>query len=214
MTHEFFDDQGVDAGFAAGTAADFAELQVDPAPQGTADWVQQHFAGTAVQIKGIAAAPQLMHSKYVLRDAATVAAAVWTGSANFTDDAWTLQENNILSIESAPVAAAYLVDFEATWAAGKIKGTGAGDGGSATVLEFLVSWDFAPGDGKAIAAALVVLGQGVQSRTVIAAMVLTSHELGVIGGLNTDLITALGTDTSATLNADLQRLREAVTGLT
>ena len=162
---------------AAGTAADFAALAADPAPAGTADWVQQHFAGTEVQVKGIAAAPQLMHSKYVLRDAATPGGAVWTGSTNFTDDAWTLQENNILTAESPALAAAYLTDFEAMWTAGKIKGAGAGDGGTATITEFGVSWDFAPGDGKAIDAALVKLVQGTQSRIIIAAMVLTSHPL-------------------------------------
>ena len=96
---------------AAGTAADFAALAADPAPVGTAEWVQQHFAGTAVQVKGIAAAPQLMHSKYVLRDAATTSGAVWTGSTNFTDDAWTFQENNILTAASPALAAAYLTRF-------------------------------------------------------------------------------------------------------
>ncbi len=169
---------GYDAGKpAAGTAADFAALQADPAPEGTADWVQEHFSGTDVDIKGITASPQLMHSKYVLRDAATSAAAVWTGSTNFTDDAWTLQENNILTIQAPDLAAAYQQDFDSMWTTGSIRGTGAGDGGSTTVTEFGVSWDFAPGDGKAIDAALVRLVKGAGTRIVVAAMVLTSHPL-------------------------------------
>ena len=100
---------------AAGTATDFAALGADPAPIGTAQWVTEHFAGTAVQIKGIAAGRQLMHSKYVIRDAAAGSAAVWTGSMNFTDDAWTLQENNILTIESRKLARAFRTDFGQMW---------------------------------------------------------------------------------------------------
>jgi hypothetical protein len=83
---------------AAATAADFAVLQADPAPAGTAEWIREHFTGTAVQTKPIAAGGQLMHSKYVIRDAPvpnpgtpdlaapTGTSAVWTGSTNFTDD--------------------------------------------------------------------------------------------------------------------------------
>ena len=41
------------------TAADFATLGADPAPIGTGQRVAEHSAGTAVQIDGIAAAPQL-----------------------------------------------------------------------------------------------------------------------------------------------------------
>ena len=169
---------GYDAGKpAAGTAADFAALQADPAPPGTADWLRQHFTGTAVELTPIAAAPQLMHSKYVLRDAATPTAAVWTGSTNFTDDAWTVQENNIITVESTDLAAAYLKDFDAMWTAGNINGAGAGDGGTTTVTGFGVNWDFAPGDGKAIDAALVHLVGAARTRIVVAAMVLTSHPL-------------------------------------
>ena len=169
---------GYDVGKPAdATAAEFAALEADPAPEGTAQWVTEHFGATAVQIKGIAAAPQLMHSKYVVRDAATADAAVWTGSVNFTDDAWTLQENNILLAESSELAAAYTRDFDDMWSTGRIKGTGAGDHGTASIGEFGVTWDFAPGDGKAIDAALAALVKGATNRIVIAAMVLTSHPL-------------------------------------
>ena len=107
---------GHDAGKpAAGTAADFLALQADPAPVGTAVWVTGHFAGTGVQTKAIQAGSHLMHSKYVLRDAGAGTAAVWTGSTNFTDDAWTLQENNIITVASQSVAAAYRTDFDAMW---------------------------------------------------------------------------------------------------
>ena len=172
---------GYDAGKpVAGTAADFHALQADPAPVGTAVWVTGHFAGTAVQTKAIRAGSHLMHSKYVLRDAGVAGAAVWTGSTNFTDDAWTLQENNIITVASRPVAAAYRTDFDAMWATGSIAHTGAGDSGSTTVDPSgdgtaTVAWDFAPGDGAAIDAALVAAITAATNRIVVAAMVLTSH---------------------------------------
>lgn len=174
---------------AAGTATDFAALGADPAPIGTAQWVAEHFAGTAVQIRGIAAGRQLMHSKYVIRDAAAGSAAVWTGSMNFTDDAWTLQENNILTIESRKLARAFRTDFGQMWTTGKISGTGARDSGTTAVGDVEVSWDFSPGDGKAIDAALVSLVQAATTRIVIATMVLTSRTVltalaaAVTGGL-------------------------------
>src|SRR3954447_5945578 len=90
---------------AAADATTFAALQADPAPIGTGDWLHEHFDGTGVVIKPISAGGQLMHCKYVVRDAALARhAAVWTGSTNFTDDAWTRQENNIIKVVSHPTA--------------------------------------------------------------------------------------------------------------
>jgi phosphatidylserine/phosphatidylglycerophosphate/cardiolipin synthase-like enzyme len=42
----------------------------------------------------------LMHSKYILRDGLTADAAILAGSANFTTDAWALQDNNIVILEN------------------------------------------------------------------------------------------------------------------
>ena len=39
----------------------------------------------------------LMHHKYIVLDGGTPQAQVWTGSTNFTDESWALQENNILT---------------------------------------------------------------------------------------------------------------------
>jgi phosphatidylserine/phosphatidylglycerophosphate/cardiolipin synthase-like enzyme len=55
--------------------------------------------------------PDLMHHKYVIRDGATV----WTGSTNWTNDAWTREENVVVTVESPDLAARYLVDFEQLW---------------------------------------------------------------------------------------------------
>ena len=175
---------GYDAGKPAdGTAADFARLEADPAPAGTAQWVAEHFAGTGVQVRPITAGSHLMHSKYVVRDAPVAgtsadpagSSAVWTGSTNFTDDAWTRQENNIITVADAAMAAAYTVDFDEMWISGSSSGAGKGDAGSSMVDAGTVGWDFSPGDGPSIDAALAARIGAATDRIVIAAMVLTSH---------------------------------------
>jgi phosphatidylserine/phosphatidylglycerophosphate/cardiolipin synthase-like enzyme len=159
----------------------FTRLQADPAPPGTAEFVADHFAGTAVATMPITAGSQLMHEKYVVRDAARTSATVWTGSANFTDDAWTLQENNIVRLRSSTLADAYRADFDAMWASGAIAGTGRGLAGSTPIGDAGVAWDFAPGDGAAIDAALVAMVAAATQRVDVATMVLTSH--GVLAAL-------------------------------
>jgi phosphatidylserine/phosphatidylglycerophosphate/cardiolipin synthase-like enzyme len=159
------------------TASTFALMGADPAPTGTAQWVADHFGNTDVQIKAITApSGQLMHSKFVARDADVAAgtSAVWTGSTNWTDDAWTLQENNIILVASAVAAAAYRADFEQMWAGGSIKSTGTGGGGTTEVGVASVGWDFAPGDGTTIDAGLETAVASATERIVVAAMVLTS----------------------------------------
>src|SRR5689334_6501942 len=61
-----------------------------------------------IEAKPIAGVPDLMHHKYVVRDGETV----WTGSTNWTDDSWSRQENVIVIVESAGVAADFQLDFE------------------------------------------------------------------------------------------------------
>ena len=61
-----------------------------------------------VEAIAIAGVPDLMHHKYVVRDGK----AVWTGSMNWTDDSWSRQENIVAVVESAAVAAEFLLDFE------------------------------------------------------------------------------------------------------
>jgi phosphatidylserine/phosphatidylglycerophosphate/cardiolipin synthase-like enzyme len=169
----------------AQTTTAFAAVGGDPAPVGTHDWVTQHFGGTPVQTRAIKAAPQLMHSKYVVRDAPRngqaaghdATSAVWTGSTNFTDDAWTRQENNIIILPGADLAAGYQADFDQLWTTGSIKKTGAGDVGDTTVDGATVGWDFSPGDGPALDAGLVERIRGARERLIVAAMVLTSHDV-------------------------------------
>lgn len=64
---------------------------MDPAPSGTGAFVQS-LGYPWRRIAGL----KLMHNKYIARDVGLPSGAVWTGSTNFTDAAWTLQENNIV----------------------------------------------------------------------------------------------------------------------
>ncbi|HEY3089271.1 MAG TPA: phospholipase D-like domain-containing protein [Jatrophihabitantaceae bacterium] len=64
--------------------------------------------------------------------------------------------------------------------------TGAGDAGTATDTGATVGWEFAPGDGSGIDAALAEAIAAARNRIVLATMVLTSH--AVLSGL----VTALG----------------------
>ncbi len=75
----------------------------DPAPSGTGAFVQS-LGYPWRRIAGM----KLMHSKFILRDGQTV----WTGSANMTDDAFTLMENNVVEIDSQALANYYAEDFE------------------------------------------------------------------------------------------------------
>ena len=63
---------------------------------------------------------KLMHSKFVVRDQQ----AVWAGSANMTDDAFTLMENNIVEIDSQALANYYVQNFEDLWEKENFEHTG------------------------------------------------------------------------------------------
>lgn len=155
----------------------FAALGGDPAPLGTHEWVHTQFDGTLVELRPIDPGSQLMHDKYVIRDGATGAAVVWTGSTNFTDDAWTHQENNVITVAAADVAAGFERDFDQMWESGRITGSGAGDTGATTVGSTRVEWAFAPADGTTIESRYAELVRRARSRVVVASMVLTSRTI-------------------------------------
>jgi phosphatidylserine/phosphatidylglycerophosphate/cardiolipin synthase-like enzyme len=87
----------------------------DPAPTGTGAFVQS-LGYPWRRIAGM----KLMHSKYVVRDRQSV----WTGSANMTDDAFTLMENNIVEVDSPQLASYYRQNFEELWEKENFEHTG------------------------------------------------------------------------------------------
>jgi phosphatidylserine/phosphatidylglycerophosphate/cardiolipin synthase-like enzyme len=87
----------------------------DPAPAGTSAFVQS-LGYPWRRIVGM----KLMHNKFILRDGQSV----WTGSTNMTDDAFTLMENNIVTIDSKPLADYYAEEFEQLWESQNFDNTG------------------------------------------------------------------------------------------
>jgi phosphatidylserine/phosphatidylglycerophosphate/cardiolipin synthase-like enzyme len=117
--------------------------------------------------------PDLMHHKYVVRDHGTV----WTGSLNWTDDAWTREENLIAVVRSDVVAAAFERDFEEIWTKGVVQGTGEWDPPPATVGGaggVMVRTWFSPGRGRRLAHRIATaIGRAVR-RVRVASPVLTA----------------------------------------
>lgn len=80
------------------------------------DWAfVDRLRSAGVQIKPVPGVPDLMHHKYVVRDAGTDAAAVLTGSTNWTNDSWNREENVMFTIASGEVAADFAANFEGLW---------------------------------------------------------------------------------------------------
>ncbi len=76
--------------------------------------------GLEVPTRGIHDEGALMHHKYVVRDGQHV----WTGSTNWTDDAFAREENTIVRIDSAEIAAAYARNFDQLWERERIEPSG------------------------------------------------------------------------------------------
>jgi phosphatidylserine/phosphatidylglycerophosphate/cardiolipin synthase-like enzyme len=163
----------------------------DPAPTGTETFLQASLQ-PAVEAKAIAeesapaakvsdepivAGSQIMHNKYMIADAETEKAAVWMGSANFTVDAWALQDNNIVVFESRDLAAKYSQDFEELWKAENLRDTGKGDQGSVMVHGIEVHYAFAPAEGTAIRDLITTAVLAAKERIRVASMVTSSAEI-------------------------------------
>ena len=74
-----------------------------------------------VPTRAIAGIPDLMHHKFVVRDATDV----WSGSTNWTDDSWSRQENVIVRVLDAPaLARAFTLNLDELWARGSVEHTG------------------------------------------------------------------------------------------
>ncbi|MFT3698770.1 MAG: phospholipase D-like domain-containing protein [Kofleriaceae bacterium] len=161
----------------------------DPAPApNTSDFMTKNFpAGIQnLEVKPIAGT-HLMHNKYMVGDGE----AVWMGSLNFTSDAMTLQENNVLRMHSAELASHYTQDFEDLWKSGNIAKSGDNDYAQLVVGDTTVEVGFAPGDGSAVASMFVDAIKGAGTGTVwVSTMVLSS---GPILGALSDFLKVGGT---------------------
>jgi phosphatidylserine/phosphatidylglycerophosphate/cardiolipin synthase-like enzyme len=91
--------------------------------------------------------PDLMHHKYVVRDGATV----WTGSMNWTADSWTREENAVVTVDSAELAARYTADFDQLWTRRDVQHSGKVDTSPVSVSGTQVRPWFCPGRGDRLA---------------------------------------------------------------
>jgi phosphatidylserine/phosphatidylglycerophosphate/cardiolipin synthase-like enzyme len=119
-----------------------APIPVPPPPECTPEDV----ARLSVPTKAIAGVPDLMHHKYVVRDAASV----WTGSTNWTDDSWSREENVIATVDSPELAHAFKLDFEQLWASGNVENTGSVEPRPVKVDGIEIRPWFCPGFGDAL----------------------------------------------------------------
>ena len=123
--------------------------------------------------------PDLMHHKYVVRDASTV----WTGSTNWTADSWTREENVILTVDSTAVAAHYREDFEQLWSTRDVAHSGRVD---TAPVDGMRTW-FCPGRGDKLAHRIAKAIGAAQRRVRIASPVISSAPiLGTLAEVASD----------------------------
>jgi phosphatidylserine/phosphatidylglycerophosphate/cardiolipin synthase-like enzyme len=146
-------------------------IPVPPPPGGPSLLARLAAAVPSTAIPGV---PDLMHHKYVVRDGDTV----WTGSTNWTDDAWTRMENLIVVVPSSDLAAAYTQDFEQLWNKRHVEHTGTFDDAPASLsfegAPFSVRALFSPGRGRAMGHLVASRIAGASRRIRICSPVLTS----------------------------------------
>ena len=151
----------------------------DPAPAGTGAFVQS-LGYPWRRIAGM----KLMHNKFIVRDGQSV----WTGSTNLTDDAFTLMENNIVAVDSAPLAGYYAEEFEQLWEKENFDNTGeiqtvpvpitfSDQPGTARVM-------FSPGCGQEIDSEIAQRVRAARRRVRICSLLINSGTLiGELGNL-------------------------------
>jgi phosphatidylserine/phosphatidylglycerophosphate/cardiolipin synthase-like enzyme len=91
-------------------------IPVPPPPQTAPELLE----ALPIPTRPIPGVPDLMHHKYAIRDGD----AVWTGSMNWTDDSFSIQENVVAMVESAEVASRYRAAFEQLWTTRDVERSG------------------------------------------------------------------------------------------
>jgi phosphatidylserine/phosphatidylglycerophosphate/cardiolipin synthase-like enzyme len=113
---------------------------------------------------------------------------VWTGSTNWTGDAWTRMENVIVTVASPDLAAAYTQDFEQLWTKRHVERTGTFDDqpaqlGNGTSVRAL----FSPGRGRKMSHLVATRIGQARDRIRICSPVITSTPiLGTLAELVDD----------------------------
>jgi phosphatidylserine/phosphatidylglycerophosphate/cardiolipin synthase-like enzyme len=137
----------------------------------------------------VSGVPDLMHHKYVIRDRA----AVWSGSTNWTTDSWTREENVIVRIESAELAAAYEQDFEVLWTTREVAASGKFSAPWVDLPGVRLRPFFSPGRGQKMSHEIAKRVAAATRRVRIASPVITS---GPVLGTLAELIKSPRSDLS------------------
>jgi phosphatidylserine/phosphatidylglycerophosphate/cardiolipin synthase-like enzyme len=154
-------------------------------------------ASLPVEAKAIAGVPDLMHHKYVIRDDRTV----WTGSLNWTDDAWSRQENVVAIVDSAAIAKAYTLDFEQLWSTEDVMKSGFVDPRDEDGIR---AW-FTPGHGEDLSVRIAKLIRRARRRVRICSPVITT---GPVLGTLAQVIADRSVDLAGCVDAT--QIREVV----
>jgi phosphatidylserine/phosphatidylglycerophosphate/cardiolipin synthase-like enzyme len=114
--------------------------------------------------------PDLMHHKYAIRDGESV----WAGSANWTVDSWTRQENVLAIIESREIASRFRQNFEELWSRPEVDRSGDVDPEPVDVGGVPVTAWFTPGHGEQLSQRIATAIGAARQRVRIASPVITS----------------------------------------
>jgi phosphatidylserine/phosphatidylglycerophosphate/cardiolipin synthase-like enzyme len=114
--------------------------------------------------------PDLMHHKYAIRDDQ----AVLTGSANWTLDSWTRQENVIAVVSDSGVAGHFRRNFEELWSHRDVEKSGHVDPEPVDVDGVPVTAWFTPGHGEELSQRIATAIGSARRRVRIASPVITS----------------------------------------
>jgi phosphatidylserine/phosphatidylglycerophosphate/cardiolipin synthase-like enzyme len=143
-------------------------IPVPPPPE----TIPEAIEALPVPTRAIAGIPDLMHHKFVVRDAADV----WSGSTNWTDDSWSRQENVIVRVLAAPaLARAFTLNLDELWESGSVEHTGRVQPRPVTIEDGIEAraW-FAPEYGDALSHRVAKFLGRARKRIRIASPVLTS----------------------------------------
>ena len=145
-------------------------------PPAQVDWAFiDQLKAMGVVTKPVEGVPDLMHHKYVVRDAAMPQAAVLSGSMNWTNDSFTREENVTFTIASPSVAADYMRNFEELWQRPVVATSGRFTTQWATLTDSTkVRTYFCPGRGVTLSHAIAKSISSAKVRLRICSPVITS----------------------------------------
>ena len=145
-------------------------------PPAQVDWAFiDQLKAMGVVTKPVEGVPDLMHHKYVVRDAAMPQAAVLSGSMNWTNDSFTREENVTFTIASPSVAADYMRNFEELWQRPVVATSGRFTTQWATLADSTkVRTYFCPGRGVTLSHAIAKSISSAKVRLRICSPVITS----------------------------------------